>query len=356
MLSAKDKNQEICIAVDAMGSDKGPSELIAGVKLAFREGSKKFKILLVGDETVLNPILKEQKLLGDKNIKVVHASEVITMEDKPMVAIKSKKNSSMLIAIELVKTGQAQAMVSCGNTGAMMAAGTLRLRPMSPVERPALATIIPAKDRTFVMLDVGANPSPKDVHFLSNAILGTNYARIALGIENPKVGLLTIGTEEGKGNEIVQRAHELLKNSTSAINYAGPIEGFHVYQGDCDVILCDGFMGNILLKASEGLFKMIMNLLKEEFKKNILRKFGILLASGAIKSLKKRMPVEKVSGAPLLGLNGLIVKGHGSSSKEQLCGALSVCVDCVHKNMNEHIKNDLEKVSKLLDQNQYNDD
>ena len=352
----KDKNQEICIAIDAMGSDKGPSEVIAGVKLALSEHRKNFKVLLVGDENILNPILKEQKLSDEKTLRIVHASEVITMEDKPMVAIKTKKNSSMLIAIDLVKTGQAQALVSCGNTGAMMAAGTLRLRPMTPVERPALATIIPSKDRTFVMLDVGANPSPKDIHFLSNAILGTNYARIALGIENPKVGLLTIGTEEGKGNEIVQRAHELLKNSTDAINYAGPIEGFQVFQGDCDVILCDGFTGNIVLKASEGLFKMLMTLLKEEFKRNILRKFGILLASGAIKSLKKRINVEKVSGAPLLGLNGLIVKGHGSSSKEQICGAISICANCVRKSMNEHIKSDLEKVSKLLDQNQDNDE
>ncbi len=176
---------------------------------------------------------------------------------------------------------------------------------------------------------------------MSNAILGSNYAKVALGKENPKIGLLTIGTEEGKGNEIVQKAHAILKESDGAINYAGLIEGFQVFCGDCDVILCDGFTGNILLKTSEGLFTTLKDIMKKEFTRNIFRWIGLIFALPTLLAVKRSVPVEKMSGAPLLGLNELIIKGHGSSKRKQILGALGICIDCVKNNLNEKIRADI---------------
>ncbi len=338
-------NSEVsAIAIDVMGSDKGTEELIAGIKLAFEEEERKTQIIVVGNEDIVVPLLAKYGLTKEMGVSHLHAGEVIDMHEKPMQALKTKKDASMIRALELVKMGKAQAVLSCGNTGVLMAAGTIKLRTMTGVERPALGTVMPGKTRNFVMIDVGANPDPKPQNLLDNAILGLNYARTVLGVENPKVGLLCNGTEDGKGNTLTQGAHKLIKDAGGALNYGGLIEGFDVFAGDCDVVVCDGFTGNLLLKTLEGATKMFKDVIKEEITRTFLRKIGALLVKGAFADLKRRIPIEKFSGAPLLGLNGLVVKAHGSSNREQFAGALGIAMKCVYKDMNKYISEDIEKL------------
>lgn len=342
--------EEASIAVDAMGSDLGVGEVIAGVCEFLKTDREALKIVAVGDEKQISSELKKHGFFKDLRIQIHQASQVIEMSEKPIQAMRAKKDSSMMRAIDLAKVGAVDAVLSCGNTGALMAAGTIKLRTMPGIERPALGSIIPTDRRNFVLIDVGANPDPKPTNLLDNAILGANYARVAMGIRNPKVGLLCNGTEEGKGNILTQNAHLLLKNSTDVVNYAGLIEGFQVFQGDCDVIVCDGFTGNVLLKTLEGVVKMLKGMLKEELSKTIVRKLGALISMGAFMGIKKRMPVEKFSGAPLLGLNKLLVKGHGSSNSKQIAGALGIAVQCVRRDLNRRISDDVSKVREASEQ------
>jgi glycerol-3-phosphate acyltransferase PlsX len=241
------------IAVDAMGGDLGPSEVVAAVKLALAQNPHLNPITLVGDEALLRPIISHYGLHRSERLSILHASEVITMEDKPLVALKRKKDSSMVRAIELVKAGEANVVVSCGNTGALMACGTLRLRTMEGVARPALAAVVPREGGHFVLIDAGANPEPKPEHLVHNSILGSHYCRVMLGIHSPRVGLMSIGTEDGKGNSLITETNELLKRIGGIIKYAGPIEGFQVFAEHVDVVVCDGFVGNIMLKSWESL-------------------------------------------------------------------------------------------------------
>lgn len=339
------------IAVDAMGSDMGPEEIVAGVRAVLQEDKSDMEIILVGDEDILSSLIIKHRLVRDKRVKIYHASEVIEMHEKPIQAIKSKKDSSMIRAIEMVKVDMADAVLSCGNTGAMMAAGTLKLRPMCGIERPALGTVIPSKDSNYVMIDVGASPDPKPESLLDNAILGANYARIVLGIENPRVGLLSNGTEEGKGNVLTQRAHKLLVENKGVVNYCGLLEGFGLFSGEFDVVVCDGFTGNLVLKSMESAVSMLKSIMKEEFKRTWLRKLGIVLASGALRGIKRRIPVHKFSGAPLLGLNGLVVKAHGSSDRKQLAGALEITLRCLRMKIKEEIMEDIMKIHPDLEKN-----
>ncbi len=340
-------SSKACIAVDVMGSDRGAGAIIAGVCQALKENKGDIKIIAVGDEGEIKENLRLHGFYKDSRIEIHHASQVIEMSEKPIQAMRSKKDSSMMRAIDLAKIGAADAILSCGNTGALMAAGTIKLRTMAGIERPALGAVIPRDGKNFILVDVGANPDPRPTNMLDNAILGANYARVAGIVEEgkmPKVGLLSNGTEDGKGNMLTQNAHILLNNSKNVVNYAGLIEGFQVFQGDCDVIICDGFTGNVLLKTLEGIMKMLKGMLKEELTSNILRKFGALLSMGAFQGVKNRLPVEKFSGAPLLGLNKLIVKGHGSSDQAQVAGALGIAIKCVRRRLNESIEKDLAKI------------
>lgn len=338
------------IAIDVMGSDKGPEEIIAGVALAINENINFEKIILVGNEDLINEILEKENLKDNPKIEVLHAGEVITMEDKPLVALKTKKDSSMIRAIECVKFGSADAILSCGNTGALMACGTLRLRPMSCIERPALASIMPRGDGScFVMLDVGANPEAKPNHLFYNAILGANFAKMALGIENPKVGLLTIGTEEGKGNATILKAHKMLKECSCVVNYTGQIEGYDLFDSKVDVVVCDGSTGNILLKSLESAVSMIKDVLKEELTSSFFRKLGAFISRGAFKSLKTKLSPERYGGAPLLGLNKLVLKAHGSSTRNHIVGAMKIANSCVEKNMNHRISKQINESTQILE-------
>lgn len=336
------------IAVDAMGGDLGPAEVVAAVKLALHQYPALNPITLVGHEAELNPLIALAGLAQEQRLSVFHASEVVTMDDKPLNALKKKKDSSMVRAIELVKNREAGVVVSCGNTGALMAGGTLRLRTMEGVARPALAAICPRQGGHFVLIDAGANPEAKAEHLVHNAIMGGHYCRVMLGIKSPRVGLMTIGTEEGKGNALITETHDLLRRVGDVVNYAGPIEGFHVFAEHVDVVVCDGFVGNIMLKSWESLVKFFSSMLKEELQANPLRATGALLSKGAFNALKERINPERYGGAPLLGLNGHILKAHGSSTRYAIKNAIRAANEIIKADLNQQIEADVARANLLL--------
>ena len=336
------------IAVDVMGSDMGPEEILAGIRIALERDPSMSGIVVVGDDAFIAPWLKENKLSDSKSISVFPTTQVIDMDDKPVFAMKKKRDSSMMRAIELVKDGASKAVLSCGNTGALMAGGTLKLRPQKGIERPALATPIPCRGGHFVLVDAGANPDSRPEHLVHNAILGSNYACIGLGVENPKVGLLTIGTEEGKGNERTAQTHDLLKELNGIINYTGLIEGFQTFEGEVDVVVCDGFVGNILLKSSEALYKFLLGTIKEEVKSNPVHIAGAALMKGAFSNVKKKLSPDQYGGAPLLGLKGNVLKAHGSSNRYAIASAIRVGVEIAQQDMVGATHEAIARANKIL--------
>jgi glycerol-3-phosphate acyltransferase PlsX len=248
----------------------------------------------------------------------------------------------------LVKQGDAGAMVSSGNTGALMAGSKLIVGSMQGVERPALAPAIPREGGYFVLIDAGANPSSEAVHLMHNAIMGSHYARAVLGAENPRVGLLTIGTEEGKGTPLTNAAHEMLKKINGVINYIGPVEGFQVFRDQIDVVVCDGFVGNSLLKSWESMAKFIKNLLSEELKRNPLRAAGYILARGAFNAMKERLNPDRYGGAPLLGVRGNILKAHGSSNRHAWSSAISAADILIRHDLYHRIEKDVAQANALI--------
>lgn len=336
------------IAVDVMGSDYGAEQVVAGVCLAIKANADRIgKIFFVGDESAVRASLRRNKLLDSSKIECVHTSQEITMQDKPIHALKHKKEASMFRAIDLVKEGKAEAVLSCGNTGCLMAGSTLKLRPIQGIDRPALASVIPTRTHHFILIDVGANPNTTVQHLVHNAILGTHFARAILRTEQPRLGLLTIGTEEGKGNERIQQVHDYLKQFTT-LNYQGLIEGFDLFSGTVDVVVCDGFVGNILLKTCESLFLNLKQFLDEEFRKTKIRKVGALLSHGVFRCMKRQFSPEKFSGAPLLGLNGWVFKSHGSSRAKAVEGAINMCLNCLESYNLQAVTSDIAFANQLL--------
>ncbi|MDR2371902.1 MAG: phosphate acyltransferase PlsX [Puniceicoccales bacterium] len=313
------------IAVDVMGADLGPGEIIKGVVDALCDGGD-YRVILVGDRDIIRENLERQYGGDCSRLEIIHTSEVISMEEKPLQAFRTKKDASVVRAIELVQSGRASALLSCGNTGSLMAGSTLKLRPMEGVERPALATVMPTLNNYIVLLDVGANPNTTPLQMMHNAILGGDYCTRVLGIEKPRIGLLTIGTEEGKGNEVTLMAHEVLKKISDLIHYVGLIEGFQIFRGEVDVVVCDGFVGNILLKTLESLIVQLKAYIKEEFMKNPLRMLGAVLSKGVFAALRERLNPETYGAASLLGLNGVVLKSHGSSTHRAIRSAMKVAV------------------------------
>ncbi len=343
-------NVNCTIAVDTMGSDKGPSEFIRGLIYAINDLGLDCHFTLVGKKRLLELLLDASPIKENRDrISIYHADEVIGMDEKPIQALKSKKGSSMLKAVELLRDGEAHALVSCGNTGALMAAGTIRLRPLDGIERPALATIIPTKQSPTVLIDVGANPESSARHLTHNAVLGANYASAALGIESPKVGLLTIGTEDGKGNTLINETHRMLKQIDGIINYYGLIEGFQIFDGDVDVIVCDGFLGNILLKSSEAVFSFIGSTMKEELVRNPKRMIGAALSKSAFRDMRTRLSPDQHAGAPLLGIKGNILKSHGSSNYIAIGNALRIARELVTHDMIDKISGEITDANQRLD-------
>ncbi|HEY0945378.1 MAG TPA: phosphate acyltransferase PlsX [Opitutaceae bacterium] len=336
------------IAVDAMGGDLGPAEVVAALKLALSAFPDLSPITLIGDEAQLKPLLASAGLAGHAKVALFHASEVISMGDEVMTAIKRKRDASMLRAIEQVKDGKANAVVSCGNTKILVSAGTLKLRMLDGVERPALSPVIPRDGGHFILIDAGANPDARAEHLVHNAILGSHYCRVELEVEKPRVGLLTIGTEEGKGNALINETHAALKSLNGLINYVGPIEGFQVFFDHVDVVVCDGFTGNICLKSWESLAKFFSKELKSQLTASPLRKAGALLAKGAFSGLKHRIQPERYGGAALLGLRGNVLKAHGSANRYALMNAIHDASEFIRVDLNHRIEADIARANQVI--------
>ena len=328
------------IAVDAMGGDFAPKEIVRGAV----EAAKKYdcEIVLVGDEEQIRAELHGEDP-ASLRISIVHASEVIGMNEHPAEAVRSKKDSSVVVATRLVKDGSCNAVFSAGSTGAAVAAAQLILHRIRGVGRPAIATPMPTPDGVTLMLDSGANVDSKPEHLVQSGVMGSLYAQYVFGIEHPRVGLLNIGEEETKGNEQVKETYQLLKVEPN-IHFCGNAEGRDVPKGNFDVVICDGFVGNVVLKFAEGLAKTILGLIQEEIRgAGLMAKLGALLLMPTLRRLGKRLDVREYGGAPLLGVNGCCVIGHGSSDAKSVASAIGVTVDYVNGKVLDQIRDALAK-------------
>jgi glycerol-3-phosphate acyltransferase PlsX len=324
--------QYITVAVDAMGGDNAPSVEVEGAVDAARRWG--ISVILVGDSGRIEEELRKYRVEG-LPITVHHASEVVGMHDSPSDAVRKKKDSSIRVAFELAKNGKAQAVVSAGNSGATMAAGMFVLKRLRGIDRPAIATIMPnLKDQTLV-LDVGGNVDCKPSQLAQFAQMGSVYARQVLGKDNPRVGLLSNGEEESKGNELTREAHQLLKGSS--LNYVGYVEGRDIFNGTADVVVCDGFVGNVVLKVAEGLSDGIGTMLRREIGRRFVAKIGYLLARPAFRAFKKRVDYAEYGGAPLLGIEGTGMICHGGSSPRAIMNAIHQAHETVVRQVNEKL-------------------
>ncbi|MFT4579707.1 MAG: glycerol-3-phosphate acyltransferase PlsX [Nitrospinales bacterium] len=326
------------IVVDAMGGDHAPEAIVEGAVLAAREYET--PIILTGLSEKIQTELDKHDPDHALPIEIVHADEVVEMHDSPGKVLRSKRKSSMKIGLDLLKQGEGAAFVSAGNTGAVLAYSTVILRPVKGVDRPAIAIQLPTLKGTSILLDAGANVDCKSTQLFQFGIMGHVFAEHILEKENPSVGLLSIGEEDGKGNEIVKETFQMLKKSH--INFIGNIEGKEVYRGNADVIVCDGFTGNVALKISESLAEMIGTNLKLMFQSNWLSKLGYLLLKPQLVQFKKKVDHSETGGAPLLGVNGVVIIAHGSSSPKAIKNAIHRAHELSEKNIIEHIKQDIE--------------
>ena len=330
----------ITIAVDAMGADRAPKPEIEGAILAARQGD--VRVLLVGQREVVSAELDHHPEARSLPIEVVHASEFIGMDEKAAQAVKTKRDSSMRVGLRLVKDGSASGFVTAGNTGAAMVTAKMVLGVIPGVDRPALAMVFPtAANTATILLDVGANVDCKPQNLQQFAIMGDIYFRsIFMGrfptASNPRVGLLSVGEEETKGNDLTRDAFQLIK--TLPLNFLGNVEGRDLYNGRADVIVCDGFVGNVALKVSEGLVEAVRAILKESLQSTITRQMGYLLARDAFKDFKKRLDYSEYGGAPLLGLKGVAIVCHGSSNGNAIKNAIRVAAEFASSGLNQTIE------------------
>ena len=328
------------IAVDAMGGDFAPKEIVRGAV----DAAKKYdcEIVLIGNEQKIRTELQGEDYEALR-ISIVHAAEVIGMNEHPAEAVRSKKDSSIVVATRLVKEGNCDAVLSAGSTGAAVAAAQLILHRIRGVGRPAIATPMPTPDGVTLMLDSGANVDSKPEHLVQSAVMGSLYAQYVFGVEHPRVGLLNIGEEETKGNEQAKETYELLAAERN-IHFCGNAEGRDVPKGSFDVVVCDGFVGNVVLKFAEGLAKTILGLIKEEVRSGgLMAKLGALLLVPTLRRLGKRLDVREYGGAPLLGVDGCCVIGHGSSDAKSVASAIGATVDYVNGKVLDQIREALAK-------------
>jgi glycerol-3-phosphate acyltransferase PlsX len=328
MIVLPEEGSRLKIAVDAMGGDYAPREIVLGAIAACRELGA--EIILVGHEAEINTILNEQNVSG-LNLEVYPASEVIAMDEHPASAVKRKKDSSLVVANRLVKEGKAAAVISAGNTGAAMSSSLLYVGRINGIKRPAIASPMPTRTGVSVLIDAGANAECDPENLLQFAMMGSVYAEKVLGINKPKVGLLSIGEEETKGNKLVVDTHLLLKESH--LNFIGNIEGRDVHRGNCDVIVCDGFVGDIVLKLSEGLASTLFSQIKEAITGNLLASMGGLMLKPAFADLKSRMDYTEYGGAPLLGLNGISMISHGRSNAKAVKNAIKATLKAINEDV-----------------------
>jgi glycerol-3-phosphate acyltransferase PlsX len=333
------------IAVDVMGGDHGCGVVIAGVKRALADTKAITGIYLVGNQEKIHAALPPRGF-RDHRVRVVHASEVVEMDDKPASALRKKRDSSIARAAELLREGKADAMVSLGNTGGIFAAATFKIGRIPGVDRGCLATVIPRQGNEFVLLDAGANVECKPLHLAQFAVMGHVYSREILGRANPRVGILSIGTEDCKGNELTLEAFQLCKKLD--LNFIGNVEGHDLFKDHVDVVVCDGFVGNIVLKTSESLAVAMFSMLKRELMRNPKRQIGAYLAQNAFHSIRRRMDPEVYGGAPLLGFNGMVFKAHGSARERAVASALRVTAEAVQHGVNAIIAREIAHANQKI--------
>jgi glycerol-3-phosphate acyltransferase PlsX len=333
------------IVLDAMGSEKGPEPEIRGAIAACRLFP--VRVHLVGPENMIRPLLEEH-LRGERlPIHVVHASEWISMDDKAAASVRSKKDSSMRVGLKLVREGKARGFVTAGNTGAAMATAKMVLGTLEGVDRPALATILPTQTGSpCVMLDVGANVDSDPKNLVQFALMGQIYAQNVLGIPKPRVGLLSIGEEDSKGNALTRETLPLLRALEGELIYhfIGNVEGRDLFNGRCDVVVCDGFVGNVAIKTTEGIAKLVSESLKQTLKATITSQVGALLSRKAFKNFKKRLDYSEYGGAPLLGVRGACIIGHGSSNEVAILNAIRVASQFAQADVAHHIEASLSRI------------
>lgn len=322
------------IAVDAMGGDHAPGAIVTGAVTAAREFGQITRLFLVGDEQAVKAELNRHRDVP-ASIEIRHCTEVVGMGESPAAAVRRKKDSSINRAVDLVRDGEADAVFSAGSTGAQVASSQLKLRTLEGVQRPAIATIFPSPTRPFVLLDAGANTDCTPAMLAQFAVMGTVYSREILKVANPRVALMSVGEEDAKGNAVTKEAFALLEKSN--LNFGGNCEGHDLFEGEIDVVVCDGFVGNVILKTSESVAHAVGSWLKQEFKANAIRIFGAMFLRGAFRALKKKLDPSAYGGAPLLGVNGVSIIGHGSSNAYAVKNGIRSSMEAVQQDINHAI-------------------
>jgi len=328
----------ITVALDAMGGDYAPKEIVKGALLAL--DNPNINILLVGQPDAIQKELLIGGQTQQDRLTIMPATEVIEMGESPANAVRKKKDSSICVGLRLVKEGKADAFVSAGNTGAVMTASTIILGKIQGVERPAIATVLPSDKGKLVALDMGSNVDCRASHLAQFALMGVAFSKLILGIDAPRVGLLNIGEEPEKGNAVTLEAYELIKKLP--IQFIGNIESKYILSGKADVIVCDGFVGNMLIKFGEGVFSLFFNYLKQEFKNSFLSKIGLTFLTPALKRFKKRFDYEEVGGAPLLGVNGVSIIAHGVSNAIAIKHAIETAEQAIQNRIVEYIAKEIQ--------------
>lgn len=334
-------NVDATIALDAMGGDHGASIVVPAALKALKQHAG-LKLILVGDETTIADVLKEHKSTVSDRLIIRHTSQVVEMDELPSQALRGKKDSSLRVAINLVKEGKAQACVSAGNTGALMATARFVLKTLPGIDRPAICTTLPTVKGHVYVLDLGANVDSSAEHLFEFAVMGSELASAVDEKDSPTVGLLNIGEEEIKGNERVKEASRLLANSK--LNYIGNVEGDGIYLGAADVVVCDGFVGNVMLKTTEGVAKMISHYMKQEFKRNPFTMLAGLIAMPVLKAFRRRIDPREYNGASLVGLQGIVIKSHGGADALAFSNAIHEAILEVDQNVPQRISRQLEAI------------
>lgn len=325
------------IALDVMGGDHAPQNPMGGVKLALETLPQLEKLFLVGVPELIEREMQAQGIPASSKLEIVPASQVVDMNDSGLDAVRKKKDSSIARAVELVKDKKADAVVSAGHTGAAVTASLIKLRTLPHLERPAIAAIMPSMTTNWLLIDAGANPDSMPEHLVQNAIMGSAYAKHVLGRDNPRVGLMSNGTEEEKGNALCKETSKLLRK-TPGINFIGNVEGHDLWETPPDVVVCDGFTGNIILKTSEALAHALFGMIKTEIVSSTRTKIGGLLAKPAFKRIHKKTSADEAGGMPLLGLNGITIIAHGGANAYAMKNAIRMACDTISHQVNPHIE------------------
>lgn len=334
----------LTVALDAMGGDRAPEAVVEGAARACARRSE-LRFLIAGDSERVEPLVAQHRALAERS-ELLHTAEHIADDAKPSVALRQGRRSSMRLAIDAVKSGEAAAAVSAGNTGALMAVSKFVLKTLPGIDRPAIASVLPAT-KPVVVLDLGANAECQATNLVQFAVMGEVYARIMLGVERPLVGLLNIGTEELKGDDIVRAAAAALRESSLSIEFGGFIEGHDILNGTVDVVVTDGFTGNVALKVAEGTVGMLGGFFREAFSSSLRAKLGYLLAKPALSKVQRKLDPRRNNGAMFLGLNGIVVKSHGSADGPSFANAINVAADLVAQDTNSRIMRELEHLARV---------